>query len=102
MLPCSAIACAWTFTSHRLGARSGARILDAGRIGLFISMLMQAYPVFRKDSRQSGLLSQSNAPGLERSWNESMADEVAFDVFSEHAISRGRSMTCCERAGFPI
>src|SRR5215831_482154 len=102
MLPCSAIACAWTFTSHRLGARSGARILAAGRIGLFISMLLQASPVFRQDSRQSRLLSQSNAPGLVRSWNPSMADKIFFDVSSEHAIFRGRLMTCCERAGFPI
>jgi hypothetical protein len=36
------------FTSHRRGARCGARTRLAGRIGFFTSTLLQAFAVFRK------------------------------------------------------
>jgi hypothetical protein len=95
-------ASARAFTSRRRGARCGARARLAGRIGFFTSTLLQAFAVFRKGLETITPFVAIECAGVGALVDHEHAVKIFFAASSGHAIFQGKSVSCCERAGFPI
>src|SRR5439155_27333040 len=102
-LPCLGTASAWAPTSHRPGARSGAHTLAAETTGfLTLVLLARVFAAFPKDWNRSRLSLRSNTRESARWSITSVADQMFFDASSGRAIFPDKSISSCERHGFPI